>query len=1291
MLAKKIAFRNRSKVDVNKCTFSTLGLFCFLIFTLSCKDGIKTETPINTKLKTLTHPTIIFLDSLSDSIQPRKVFLHEFQHPVPRNIPRNQQEKYIYRDEENQIRIISSPIIIQRPYLKNEKGEPVLDPKGDYYYFGDGGVSHFSTFTTDDGLALDNITSSILDSSGNLWFGTWGGGISKFDGTSFTSFTTAHGLSNNLVHCLAEDANGNIWIGTEGGGLSIYDGFSFSTKTKSDGLANNVVYGISPDSKGNIWIAAGNGGASKYDGVDFINFNKENGLQANSIIKIVEDKNGFVWFGSGDNGVFRFDGSKFLHFTLEDGLAENPIHCITQDQAGNIWFGTDGGGVFKYRDNVDLTKKGYFEKFTVAEGLGHNDVWDIKEDLKGDIWFATGGNGVSKFDGKKFTSYTTAQGLPEDVVYSISIDGSGNIWFGTAGGGVALYNGAAFTNFTPDVGLANNGVYGILEDKDGNLWFGTDGGGVSKYDGKSFTNYTTDQGLPHPLIISAIKDKKDQLWFGTGGGGLALYKEVSPGNKKASFTTFNTQHGLQNEIIYAITEDRFGNLWLGTGGGGLVKFDWNTLPESEAGFTAYTTDQGLANNYIYSILEDSKGNIWIGTGGGGISKFDGKSFTNYTTEHGLSNDIVWSILEDKTGNLWFATQGGGVSRFDGQSFQAITTREGLIDDTVYDLLEDETGNVFIGTNRGYTVVPAHVVPLSFEGMREKLEYYNTSNGFPIKDVNKGIFLDSKGNIWAGNGSDKTGLVKMNYKALRKKKEKPQIKIKSISIYEKPISWMSLHSNSDVKNVNSNSKVSEFLADEVRVFGRELTAEERESQIKEYSKVQYSDIGRFENFPKNLTLPYTQNQITIDFGTDELVRPNLMEYRYILEGYNKEWSPAIRKTSATFGNIREGNYVFKVIARYTGPSEGDGKEWSEEAVYAFSVLPPVHRTWLAYLIYFIIFLMAIKWIHVYQKNKTIRKERERSRQKELEQAKEIEKAYKELQRTQAQLIQSEKMASLGELTAGIAHEIQNPLNFVNNFSEVSAELIDEIREARSERREANKGKREMRDKNQVGESEELEDEILEDIKQNLEKIQHHGKRADLIVKGMLEHSKTGSGVKEQTDINTLAEEYLKIAYQSFMNKNKDFTGTTQNDFDPTLPKIEIVRQDIGRVLLNLINNAFYACAEQKGQLSQSSELWESFQPLVTVSTKNLGDKIQITISDNGPGIPDSIKDKIFQPFFTTKPTGQGTGLGLSLSYDIVKAHGGNIKVDSFAESDGDDSNEKKQTFTCFSITLPKMLD
>jgi signal transduction histidine kinase len=269
----------------------------------------------------------------------------------------------------------------------------------------------------------------------------------------------------------------------------------------------------------------------------------------------------------------------------------------------------------------------------------------------------------------------------------------------------------------------------------------------------------------------------------------------------------------------------------------------------------------------------------------------------------------------------------------------------------------------------------------------------------------------------------------------------------------------------------------------------------------------------------------------------------------------------------------------------------------------------------------------------------------------EQKNKIETTLAELKSAQAQLIQSEKMASLGELTAGIAHEIQNPLNFVNNFSEVTNELIEEMKtEFNNNDKEAAFG-------------------IADEVKKNLEKILYHGKRADEIVKGMLQHSRTGSGMKESTDINLLVDEYLRLSFHGWRAKDKSFNVSIQTDLGDKLENIEIVPQDIGRVLLNLFNNAFYAVTEKKKN-SPTIDGGIPYEPRVTVSTKAVkpqsgvgGLWVEIIIQDNGPGISEIAKEKIFQPFFTTKPAGKGTGLGLSLSYDIIKTHNGEIKVES----------------------------
>ena len=266
---------------------------------------------------------------------------------------------------------------------------------------------------------------------------------------------------------------------------------------------------------------------------------------------------------------------------------------------------------------------------------------------------------------------------------------------------------------------------------------------------------------------------------------------------------------------------------------------------------------------------------------------------------------------------------------------------------------------------------------------------------------------------------------------------------------------------------------------------------------------------------------------------------------------------------------------------------------------------------------------------------------------------LTQTLEELKTTQVQLIQSEKMASLGELTAGIAHEIQNPLNFVNNFSEVSNELIDE-----------------MCEQLEKGNAEEAK-AIANEVKMSLEKINLHGKRADGIVKSMLQHSRTSTGKKEPTDINVLADEYLRLAYHGLRAKDKSFNAAIKTDYDESIGLVKIISQDIGRVILNLITNAFYAVMEKK-KLHPTG-----YEPTVTVSTKKIDNKIIVEVKDNGTGIPQKAIDKIFQPFFTTKPTGQGTGLGLSLSYDIVtKGHGGELKVET-----------KEGESTAFSVILP----
>ena len=389
----------------------------------------------------------------------------------------------------------------------------------------------------------------------------------------------------------------------------------------------------------------------------------------------------------------------------------------------------------------------------------------------------------------------------------------------------------------------------------------------------------------------------------------------------------------------------------------------------------------------------------------------------------------------------------------------------------------------------------------------------------------------------------------------------------------------------------------------------------------------------------------ENSFRFEFAAPYFEDEKKTKYQTYLEGFDPDWVDWNDNRFKEYTNLSPGTYTFHVRAMsLTG-------RISEEAVYSFVVLAPWYATWWAYIAYALLIGAAITGI-VKWRSKTLKAENRRLEDRVKERTLALEKSLSELQSTQAQLIQSEKMASLGELTAGIAHEIQNPLNFVNNFSELTVELIDE-----------------MKEEIEKGDFEEVQ-AIAADLKENLTKIHHHGKRAGSIVRGMLAHSRKSSSEKEETDLNALADECLRLSFHGLRAKDKTFQAEFKLEQDPSLPKIQVVSQDIGRVLINLINNAFYAVSEkaQKGI--------PEYRPIVEVSTNMKGSQVEISVIDNGLGIPKSIQDKIFQPFFTTKPTGSGTGLGLSLSYDIVKAHGGELTVES-TEGKG----------TAFRILLP----
>lgn len=769
--------------------------------------------------------------------------------------------------------------------------------------------AHVQNYTTDDGLALDFVSCAAMDLSGNLWFGTGGGGVSRFDGIAFTNYTTANGLANNEVYSIAADKKGNLWFGTEGGGVSKFDGLEFTNYNTTHGLADNRILSIAEDKAGNLWFGTRGGGVSRFDGKGFTNFSTKHGLADSIVLCIKEDRSGNMWFGTFAGGVSKYDGKNFTHFTTEQGLAQNSIFSMAEDKNGRMWFGTRGKGVSVY-EGKDFTT------LNTENGLADNRVWSIITDHSGNLWFGTYGGGVSKYDGKTFSNYTTNNGLASNAVWRIVEDQTGNLWFCNWGAGITRFDGDAFTNYTTSHGLSNNYVRSITEDHTGNLWFGTDGGGTMCYDGKNFTAYTAGQGLPGNKTSAIYSDSKGMIWIGADRG-LACFDGKQ-------FTHYTTEHGLPDLTVTSIYEDRKGLLWIGTEGGGIANFDGKV-------FVRYSLPEDV--KIVLRFVEDQQGNLWFATVGGGLWKFDGVKFRKFTTAEGLPANDVWCVEKDDAGNLWVGTaEGMGLlpaanNHPDQEVFYTFTQTEGLPHNSVTQIVPLEAGAVAAGTALGIVVFnhsqSDQAIKLNILGI------LNTMGGYPLRDINVGqnaMFKDKAGVLWMGTGSDRTGLVRFDYSALNKHQIPPVAYIRSVRLNEEKIAWQSLPGG----------------------------------QLK-FSGIRFKGLTPFYPTPQQLEVPFKFNRFTIEYAAFEPAHPNQVEYRYMLEGEDNVWGTTTNKTEVGFGNLFEGDYTFKVQTRYIGV---ENNAWSEPASFFFTIHPPLWRTWWAYFLYlfFVVgcFRLYIKW-------------------------------------------------------------------------------------------------------------------------------------------------------------------------------------------------------------------------------------------------------------------------------------------------------------------------------------------
>jgi signal transduction histidine kinase/ligand-binding sensor domain-containing protein len=1054
------------------------------------------------------------------------------------------------------------------------------------------------------------------------------------------------------------------------------------------------------DSKGYIWIA-GDSGPSRYDSYNVKSFINnpldETSYPGGSAFSFFEDENGLIWVGSGFGiSIYNDETGFFLHLQVPESMsAPRGVREIIQADDGFIWAAGVGG---VYRITTENAKSGIFKTdyFEIDSNFeGNIAVWTVQQRTNTSLWIGTT-NGVYIFDIKE-QKYSRLQSFGDEAdivldtgIWQILRDSKNNVWF-TSEGGLAVWKDGQseperITKMgDSDVNLANEMIQSITEDNYGHIWIGTAFIGALKFDPETKSVQTfrrsinSQSSILEDDIHYVFVDSEDNVWFGYHDLGVSVMY-ARPWDYSFSLLPESSDPNHAMNLIRDVLDDGEGNLWMATGAG-LVKYSPET--HSMRLFTPSSNGRTPSANEgnILGIFLD-KGKILTMTIRNTYFEFDIESerFTKIEFPEAVRQLPAYTMKSNDYTDSHYYIGTWGLEKIYQIDRETLLVSEVVMprrnpdrsvdraiipvispDGTVYvkfayrDNLSQFSGDIFLldegaasvsQIELGYPDNITTYTPPTFSKSQEGVYWFLTNQGLLRRDVinrtnqflfrseagvlgesNGRITEDSEGNLWFGALSR---VYKLDPRA------------EMLSIFEadparKPVyfAFSTLLSNGDIIFSGPGGFVR---------FDPEVQQESGVIKNIHITELKAgADFYRTVNPLEKYEIDHSNNNISLSFLALNFRDPLATRYRYRLTGYMDNWLEIGVQRSIYLANLPPGNYTFEVQA-----AQNYGSYSSNTAKLNISILPPWWRTIPAYLLFAMMFAGTIFTVDRVQRKRVISKEREMIREKELAQAKEIEKAYQHLKAAQDQLVQQEKLASLGQLTAGIAHEIKNPLNFVNNFSEVSEEMVVELIEAL--------GKGDI--------SESLV--ISKDIGANLRKIHEHGTRADSIVKSMLLHSRGGSGKVEPTDLNAVVKEYVNLAFHGMRASKNPISVDIDLALDESVGKVPLISEDFSRVILNLCNNAFDAMMELQTLHKSDSDVKANkgaYKPMLTVRTYREAKKIYIDIEDNGPGIPNEIKDKILQPFFTTKKGTAGTGLGLSITNDIIKAHGGELQIKS----------------------------
>jgi signal transduction histidine kinase len=1076
------------------------------------------------------------------------------------------------------------------------------------------------------------------------------------------NWSSDNGLFYGRVNCFIRDKNGFLWVGTEMA-LNRFDGSSFKNylnlQNKNQSTVGHYIISLVEDSLHNIWVGTDKG-LSRYDiNTDsFANFLPVAGSASSSksIVPFWSTQDELYCFES-DSVVTTYNINSFerkVITRLEKKTRNDEVNSLSVlDKRNNcLWMLPNNaeGGLLKVSLSDGRQVLYNWTSYKNTPNSSHYSESMCYDRKRNCIWI-NDEEGLIQFriDDKQF-QYINALKDYHNRGAAIAIDHNSRIWIGTGDKGIIIYNpetGSFDLPFGDDPILqhqANDFNYRIFCDQDGIVWvgyWGHFGKGVNQLIPFSnvFLRYIAKTGKPNTL---------NSTYGGTlaesGDGKIWVFVEPDLNilNPVTGLFTWIQVKGFSgfhknNTVSFLGLGRTAQKVWIaGDQSGELFELDIST--KQCRPFTIVDTlDHRISN-------VDFNGEQSIRMGNGSEDLFLGR-----VPGHGESIFLLNKDSEVVHQLSGFPTE--NVSEFvtDGDQLLFVR-RKGVPNNLTFSLQNGRLERIPNATDSiGWNNIVFNKGDQTWwvGGLMQLIHYdknfhiifrYTAERGLPPINV-YGIQADNFGNIWF--------CTERSISELDPKTNKIRTLSDKDGWLEQPyhVFGTSAKDSTGKLYFSGYAGLDRINPNKVRVNYPPSSVYLKSLEINHLLFPLSSGIAAGQQY---LNLKYFQNRISIETGSIDFYSRGSSKIRYKLEEHDKSayWQYAPSNYIIRFEDISPGDYRLVMQASNT-VNEFNGPE----KVLLINISPPWWQTWWARLLFVLGIALAL-WKFIQYRSRNLKQRNVVLEEKVMHRTKELKHSLEEQKAMQKQLVHSEKMASLGELTAGIAHEIQNPLNFVNNFSDVNRELLQEMKDEI--------------DKGNLGEV----NSLAQDIMENETKINHHGKRADAIVKSMLQHSRSSSVLKEQTDINALADEYLRLAYHGLRAKDKIFNASLKTDFDETIGTINIIPQDIGRVLLNLINNAFYATSERK------KEQADGYEATVSVNTKKVGGKVKISVKDNGNGIPQNVLDKVFQPFFTTKPTGQGTGLGLSLSYDIVKAHGGDISVDT-----------KEGEYTEFTVWLP----